>query len=464
METNLFLVLAAETAMPVADELRQMLERTGWGSVVVRPFEEGRVRTVDGSRASVCICIHPDADTLERSVQGLRETFPYARLLFVNLFDDPTRSSRLQSAGFDDFLPVPLVGVEVTSRVRKSLSEDHRPSTREADRLKKQLTVEIGLSVLKGHSVAFSRVLQEIQMLSQTDATVLITGETGTGKDLCARAIHYTSARARKPFLPVNCASIPEDLLENELFGHERGAYTDAREKYLGLIHEAEGGTLLLDDIESLTLKHQGKLLRFLESSQYTPLGSSRVVRTDIRIIAATNADLMQRARQGLFREDLYYRLAVLNLTIPPLRSRKEDIPELAEHFLTTYAAVYGKPLARLSERSLEKLKGHDWPGNVRELENLMHRTVVHSVAPVIHDVDITSASAGSISARQAPGGGGSFRQAKQELVSQFEREYVEALLRECAGNVSEAARRAGKNRRAFWEIMRKYGISRDLH
>ncbi len=281
---------------------------------------------------------------------------------------------------------------------------------------------------------------------------MLITGATGTGKELCARAIHYLSPRAGQPFVPVNCGAIPVELVENELFGHERGAYTGAAHAQHGLIHEARGGTLFLDEIDCLPLMAQTKLLRFLQDHEYRPLGSARVRRADVRVIAASNVDLEEAVREGRVRRDLYYRLNIIQLVLPPLRERREDIPLLARHFLAEYAAEFDRPAADISPDAMQALVSYDWPGNVRELEHTIERAVMLCGAEVLGGGDIV-----------LPGRGGaadeSFRQAKARVVADFEKSYVEHLLVSHEGNISGAARAAHKNRRAFWQLIRKHRI-----
>lgn len=332
----------------------------------------------------------------------------------------------------------------------------------ETERIRRGLTLETCLSDLVGKSPRFMHVLEEIKVLADSDANVLISGETGTGKDMCARAIHYTGSRASRPFVPINCGTIPEELWENQFFGHERGAYTDAHEGSGGLLKEADGGTLFLDDIEALAVRNQVKLLRFLQSGSYIPLGGVKPARANARVIAATNEDLVCRMRDHTFRGDLYFRLAVLTLHISPLRERADDIPLLALLFLKRYATLYHKKVDRISASALMALCRHSWPGNVRELENAIHCAVVHSRGVELNDIQLL---AGHIEAELfplPPTDNSSFKELKKELVSNFERQYVLNQLRKYGGNVSEAARRCGKNRRAFWELMRKHKITVD--
>jgi DNA-binding NtrC family response regulator len=320
---------------------------------------------------------------------------------------------------------------------------------------------------LIGRSTAFQDMVRLIQRIAQTDAPVLIEGETGTGKEVAARAIHYAGARRDRPFVPVNCGAIPENLIENELFGHVRGAYTDARDPQLGLIALANGGTLFLDEVETLCPKGQVALLRFLQDLNYRPLGSRREESADVRIIAATNINLCELVHAKQFRMDLYYRLQILFLRMPPLRERTGDAALLAEHFARAFSARYGGPAARFTSDSLALLDGYAWPGNVRELENLVHRAFLLAGGDVISIPGDWMAG----EPRAASAGGQyegfpldlAFSEAKARLIDQFERVYIAHVLSQTNGNVSQAARRCGKERRAFGKLLKKHGIDKRL-
>jgi DNA-binding NtrC family response regulator len=295
--------------------------------------------------------------------------------------------------------------------------------------------------------------------------TVLIQGETGTGKELAARAIHYLGPRRGQAFVPVNCGAIPDNLVENEFFGHTRGAFTGARDHHTGLVASAEGGTLFLDEIESLSLRAQVILLRFLQDQSYRPLGGKGVVTGDVRIVAASNTDLAELVKAGSFRQDLLYRLWIMPLTLPPLRERPEDVALLARHFVRRFAARYGIAEKELHPDSLALLTSHHWPGNVRELENLIHREILLATGPVLH---FASVAGGPTAARPATSGSLNasfelgFRRAKAAVVAEFERAFLAHALAESGGNVSAAARKAGKERRAFGKLLKKHGIARD--
>ena len=308
---------------------------------------------------------------------------------------------------------------------------------------------------LVGTSPSFARVLSMLPRIAGCDASVLILGETGTGKEVCARAIHYTSARASKPWVAVNCGALPPDLIEAELFGHVRGAFTTAHTAHKGLIAEAEGGSLLLDEIDSMPVSAQSKLLRFLQEKQYRPIGASKTLVADVRVIAASNSDLRQLVALGRFRQDLYFRLNVLNLTLPALQERREDIAALSLHFLQQFSRRDKRPLLGLGPAALQRLLAYPWPGNVRELKHVLERAALTVDGPVIQAQEIDLPQSPADTERS----GESFREAKGRVVGHFERDYIRRLLTESGGNVSRAARMAQKNRRAFFQLMRKHNI-----
>ena len=315
------------------------------------------------------------------------------------------------------------------------------------------LREQIGLKQVIGESTVFLKELQRVPKFARCDATVLISGESGTGKEIFARAIHYLSPRASRAFVPVNCGALPEHLVESEIFGHKRGAFTGATLDQAGLIQEAEGGTLFLDEIDGLTPQAQVKLLRFLQDGEYRAVGSQQVAHANIRVVAAANCDFPQLLREGKFREDLFYRLNVLTLALPPLRERRGDIVLLADHILTSQAAITKTAPKKLSLDALNRLLGHSWPGNVRELENVLTRAIV------LCDRDTLEISDLNLPDDEAAGENQSFRTMKSRVVRRFEHDFLETTLRAHHGNITQAARAAKKNRRAFWELLRKHGL-----
>ena len=308
-----------------------------------------------------------------------------------------------------------------------------------------------------GSSPAFRAMLSNLRRVAGSDAPVLIEGQTGSGKELAARAIHYWGMRRDGPFVPVNCGALPDHLLEAELFGHERGAFTDAKTARRGLVAEANGGTLFLDEVDSLSPKAQVALLRFLQDQHYRPVGGTRELHTNVRMIAASNQPLQDAAR---FRADLLYRLKILHLALPPLRERPGDAQELAQHFVGVFCAKYHLPPKRLDDATLAWMAQHDWPGNVRELENWIHRELLMTEGSVISAAPAAFEAPRRL-AGQAPLA--CFHDAKAEAVRLFEHDYVLTLLRQTGGNVTRAAQIAGKERRAFGKLLKKHGIDRQL-
>ena len=354
----------------------------------------------------------------------------------------------------DDFILLPTNQPELRYRVTRIL-ELRRNSKRY---VAEELTTEFGMAEIVGNDPAFTRVVQKIPALARSDAPVLITGETGTGKEICAQAIHHISRRANFPLIPVDCTGVPQQLFENEVFGHAQGAFTDARREQKGLAAMAAGGTLFLDEIDALDLGAQAKLLRFLQDGTYKPLGADRFIKSDIRVIAATNRNIEALVSSGEFRRDLYYRLNVLRLDLPPLRERHGDIPLLAEHFLSSLTPPGVKPKS-LSSAALQKLNSYDWPGNVRELLNVVQHALVFAEGPQILPCHIPVAVA--IAEPEKPHG--LFRDARTRTIEAFERQYVQEMIRKHNGNVTQAAREAGKERRSFGRMIKKYGLSRAI-
>ncbi|MET0616267.1 MAG: sigma-54 dependent transcriptional regulator [Luteibacter sp.] len=314
---------------------------------------------------------------------------------------------------------------------------------------------------LLGSSPQFHHVLSQIRRIAGFDVTVLIGGETGTGKELAARAVHYLSSRAGMPFVPINCGALAETLVESELFGHERGAFTDAKNATAGLIAEADGGTLFLDEVDALPAKAQAALLRFLQDRTFRRVGGAQTRTANVRLIAASNADLIGLAEARRFRRDLLYRLQVLPLTLPPLRERGDDAVELAHVFLARLNLQYRGQVSpkRFHADTLKALAGHGWPGNVRELEHFVQREFLLCEGDEIR----VATSTGTRRDGGAVPSDGDFKGAKARAVAEFERGYVTRTLARARGNVSHAAKLAGQDRSAFSKLVRKYGAKDTL-
>jgi len=361
---------------------------------------------------------------------------------------DSAEVFELLNAGAADFISAPFQEIDVLPRAWKALKnflgED---ISGQADSRQQQFRQLIGQSPI------FLQQAQKISLIASCEANVLIVGETGTGKELYARAIHYGSARAGRPFMPVNCGAIPAELVENELFGHVRGAFTSASNLQVGLIEEANGGTLFLDEIDCLPVHAQVKLLRFLQEKEYRPLGCSRMRRADVRVVAASNLNLEEAVDTGKVRQDLFYRINIISLTLPPLRDRREDIPLLARHFLARYSREFDSQVRDFSDEAMDMLMVYSWPGNVRELEHAVERAIVMCNKPLIQASDIVLSNQAVAGKRE------SLREAKAKEIERFEKNYIQGVLSSCRGNITRAAQISQKNRRAFWQLIQKYRI-----
>jgi DNA-binding NtrC family response regulator len=315
-----------------------------------------------------------------------------------------------------------------------------------------------------GKSAPMRELYHLLERAAELDITVLLSGDSGTGKELAARAIHYHSARREKRFVPVNCGALPAELVESELFGHARGAFTGAVGEKAGLFEEAQGGTIFLDEIGDLPLPMQVKLNRALQEKEIRRVGDNKPVKTDVRVVAATHRDLKAEAREGRFREDLFYRLNVYPIRLPALRERRDDIPLLAAQFLEKYARAFRRDVTGIEPDALRILTGHDWPGNVRELENTIERAVAVSSTSVVREADLPAEVRAS---QQGPLPGASlarmpYRDAVDLARERMSRDYLTALLREFDGNVTHAAERAGLERESLHRLIRRYGIRPD--
>lgn len=392
-------------------------------------------------------------DWVQQEMELCGRTWPSAKTFAVFCGGSTSPSGKVSAILYDvdDFIFCPFHENELGVRVKRLLKgkNEAAPSAGTSGRRDSDFLV--------GESESFLQAIRKARLLARSKAPVLISGETGSGKELFARAIHYQSARSSRPFIPVNCGALPDDLFENELFGHRKGAYTNATSAEKGLIAEAEGGTLFLDEVDALSPAAQIKLLRFLQSGEYRPLGCSRPAVADVRVIAATNTELDQRVEGKLFREDLHYRLNVLSLSIPALRERADDVQDLATHFLAVYAKEHGRSTPRLSEEARVALSNHFWPGNVRELEGVIQRAIVLGDSEIVGlaDLDLPDSKNQGISEVEQ------FRLGKSRAIVQFERNFIAKLLATHGGNISHAARAAGKDRRSFQRLVNKYSLNR---
>lgn len=457
MEDRSILLLEFEGAGQVGTALRQILascpdpdfELTCYSGESYQGKDTELSRLILRQKPLLILLVlpHVQLKSLDVLLQVLRPGSSPAPIVVV-VEADPEGLVELVRPGVADFVMPPLRASEVLVRLRRLLNQ----VTLER-KCRKALTEKLGLQQLIGQSPVFLAETAKIPVVAKSDTSVLVLGETGTGKEVVGRAIHYLSPRAGQPFVPVNCGAIPVELIENELFGHEKGAFTGAGTSRNGLIQEAERGTLFLDEVNALPLLAQVKLLRFLQSKEYRPLGSTKVLQGDVRIIAASNANLEAEVEADRLRRDLYYRLNVVPIVLPSLRERSTDILLLAHHFLTIYAAKLNSPAVAFSPEAERKLLLYSWPGNVRELEHVIERVVVLSTDTIIEEDQITLSGENNNLTHL------SFQEMKAKVISQFETDYIQNLLTAYRGNISQAAQAARKERRTFWELVRKHKI-----
>jgi len=361
--------------------------------------------------------------------------------------------------GAFDYIRKPFT-LDLLKVVTDRALEKHR-LTRENAALRAQVMHGMGMGRLIGISKPMREVFDLVQRVAPLDANVVITGESGTGKELVARAIHFHSRRRDKRFVPIDCASLPETLLESELFGHQKGAFTGAVAEKAGLLEFANEGTLFLDEVGELTPPIQAKLLRALQERAFRHIGGNELIETDIRLIAATNLDLAKRVEEKEFREDLYYRLNVITISLPPLRDRRDDIPLLVQHFIDQFGPTHVPPIRGIAPEALLMLQTYHWPGNVRELQNAIERAVALAEGEYL--------TVGDFPERMTQGVGGArleqihdshdLLSVRKKILGSFERDYLVKLLRDNNGNVSLAARQAGINRRTLYRLLERYGI-----
>ncbi len=434
-----------------------------------------KVDTCDGGAAALeFIAAHdPDAALVDLQMPGMdglevlrrmHEIRPGLAVIMMTGFADVAVAVEALRGGAFHFLTKPFASNDaVALTVEKAAL--HRRLVDHARQLELRLQAQERFGELIGTSEKMLAVYRVIDGVAATTSTVLILGESGTGKELAARAIHTRSGRAQRAFVPVNCAAIPKELVESELFGHVRGAFTGANAPRAGLFESAHGGTIFLDEVGDLPLSAQVKLLRVLQEGEIKRVGSDETKIVDVRVVAATNVDLPEKVASGAFRRDLFYRLNVIPVSLPPLRERGDDILILAHHFVQKFARRMSRPLKRLSADSVEVLLAYEWPGNVRELEHAIEHAFVLSHGDELVPRDLPVATTSSTQ-RAAPASGRPplvsdlldlpFTDAKQRAITSFEEAYIQGIMRRCGGNTSEAARQAGLDRSNFRRLLRK--------
>jgi DNA-binding NtrC family response regulator len=403
-------------------------------------------------------------------LKHIRELEPNAAVLMITAYGTQRIAVDAMKAGAEDYLPKPFDNDELRLKVRRVM--ETQLLRRAHNRLLEQVRLETGVfENMIGRSRAMMTVFETTEKVAPTDVTVLVRGESGTGKELVARAIHFRSPRARKPFIAVNCAAFARELVESELFGHEKGAFTGAVARREGKFEAADGGTLFLDEIGDMPLETQAKLLRVLQEKQFERVGGNQPLTVDVRIIAATNQDLEARIVQGQFREDLYYRVKVVEIRVPPLRERREDIPQMVQHFIKDACHRFGLPEKQLAPVAMRACVEAPWRGNARALKSTIEQAVILSSASEISTDELFSGSLPDAvhgPADRPPGAKShtegetvaTFREAKEKFIERWERDFFLGALRATNGNISRAAERVGMYRQNFQQKMRELGIS----
>ncbi len=450
------LIVDDEKALLIA--LRGLLTKEGYQVETAASGEEAVAHIETGSFHLVITDLSMNGvsgmDVLERA----RSLDPDMAVIMITAHGSEKAAVQAMKLGASDYIPKPFDNDELRVVVRRVmegvlLRRDHR-------RLLAQVSEAYGFERILGASPAMRRLFETIDRIADTDVTVLVRGESGTGKELVANALHYRSPRRARQFVKTNCAALSRELVESELFGHERGSFTGATARREGKFEAADGGTLLLDECGDMPLETQAKLLRALQEKEFERVGGNQPIRVDVRVLAATNQDLEAAVQAGRFREDLYYRLKVIELVIPPLSERREDIPLLIDHFLKDAAARFRRDVKPLTASALRACVAHDWKGNVRQLKSAVEQALLLASGPEIEPADLFGATVPVDGPSAAAPTGLPFRQAKERVVEAFERDFLVQALRRHRGNITKAAEEVGMYRQNFQQKMRELGIT----
>lgn len=435
-------ILVVDDAPETLEVLRRNLTSQGY-QVFTAPGVDDALRVLEAEAVDLVITDYkmPRVSGLDL-VRHVRENYPDIEVMMITGYASIGGAVEAVKYGAEDYLAKPFTDEELFSAVEHALSKLH---TRRVSRIGTHETVSESYGIL-GESPAIRKIFAFIDKAATTPATVLITGESGTGKELVARAIHYRSPRASAPFVPVNCGSIPEGLLESELFGHIKGSFTGAVETRAGFFQTADGGSIFLDEISETSLAMQVKLLRVLQDKEVCMVGDTRTRKVDVRIVAATNKDLLNLVKRGAFRDDLFFRLSVITIAVPRLAERADDVLILAQHFADKFSREMDKKPIRFSDGALKALGNYDWPGNVRELENVIQRLVVMTDGEVVNATDLPSLMRFS-----AP----RHRGLKRTL-AEVEKAHIQAVLESVSGNKTRAAEILGIDRKTLREKLKE--------
>jgi two-component system response regulator AtoC/two-component system nitrogen regulation response regulator NtrX len=461
-------VLVVDDEKSLILALKGLLSKEGYHVETARSGEEALRHIETGSFHVVVTDLSMDGISGMQVLERARAFDPDLAVIMITAHGSEKLAVQAMKLGAADYVPKPFDNDELRVVVRRVmetalLRRDHR-------RLLEQVSGAYGFEQLVGGSPAMRRLFETVDKVAGADVTVLVRGESGTGKELVANALHYRSPRRTKPMIKMNCAALSRELVESELFGHEKGAFTGAIARREGKFEAADGGTLFLDEVGDMPLETQAKLLRAIQEKEFERVGGNDPIMVDVRLVAATNQDLEAAVRAGRFREDLYYRLRVIELVLPPLAERREDIPLLVDHFLKEAAQRFGRSVKPLTGDALRACVAHEWKGNVRQLKSAVEQALLLASGAEIDVADLFP-SATPLSPAAPPTGNGplptaapgrSFREAKEHMVEQFERDFILQALRRHGGNISKAAEEVGMYRQNFQQKMRELGISAD--
>lgn len=454
-------ILVIDDELEILENCRRILQHNGYRCITLMdPDQALEQLTSEKPDLVVTDLKMPEKDGIAvlREVKSVNSKIPV--ILFTAFATWESAVSAIKEGAFD-YIAKPFSAEQLLLTIDKAFRE--KRLIEENQRLRQELGAVFGFEKLVGTSPQLKAIIEMVKKIAPTEANVLIQGESGTGKELIARAIHKNSLRGQGGgrFVPVDCASLPENLLESELFGHEKGAFTDAQSSRPGLLEFADGGTIFFDEIGEMPLLLQAKMLRVLQEKQFRRLGSNRLITSDFRIVAATNRDLMKEVKEKRFREDLFYRLNVIHIQVPPLRERAGDIELLAWHFLRHYKQLNNRDLDGFSGAALQKLKQYPWPGNVRELENIIERAVSLSNSKTLQVEDLSDDISQGNGYKSRPElFTGPFKEAKTKALKNFYREYFHHLLGKYNGNISQAAEEAGIDRKTIHRLLQRFDIN----
>ena len=395
----------------------------------------------------------PEVDGID-VLKELKRRHPTLPVIILTAVNEVSRAVEVTKLGAYDYLVKPIDQERLKTTLNRAVS--HGNLSDEVVRLKTELGDRYDIKNIVGSSAAMRHVYSQIEKVLSSDITIFISGESGTGKELAAKAIHYGSLRSDEPFIDVNCAAIPEGLQESELFGHEKGAFTGALATHPGKFEQAAGGTIFLDEVGEMSPSAQARLLRVLQERCLQRVGGTKTIDLDVRVISASNRNLEQMVADGSFRQDLFYRLVVFPIELPPLRDRRDDIPLLVDHFIEKYARDAGKRVTGIQPTAIAALKAHSWPGNVRELENVIHRSLLITDGPEITDADLPP----GLGSTSGDGVGGSSAPISVAMsLDELERAAIEKALKRHGGNLSDVARQLGIGRSTLYRKLEQYGL-----